>query len=108
MLSNPVLLREVKSALRSPLALALATLYLVVLATLVHDELRLVTVVGLRELAGDIDRASQLGRPHGREHHLEDVVGLLRPRHRWDASLDARDEMLHAVGPRPVGCRLVV
>ncbi len=35
MLSNPVLLREVKSALRSPLALALATLYLVVLATLV-------------------------------------------------------------------------
>lgn len=35
MLSNPVLLREVKSALRSPLALALAALYLSVLATLV-------------------------------------------------------------------------
>lgn len=35
MLSNPVLLREVKSSLRSPLALALAALYLGVLATLV-------------------------------------------------------------------------
>lgn len=35
MLSNPVLLREVKTSLRSPLALALAALYLGVLATLV-------------------------------------------------------------------------
>ncbi|NBV20408.1 MAG: hypothetical protein EBS05_00180 [Proteobacteria bacterium] len=35
MLNNPVLLREVRSALRSPLALALAALYLGVLATLV-------------------------------------------------------------------------
>ena len=35
MLSNPVLLREVRSALRSPMALAFAALYLAVLGTLV-------------------------------------------------------------------------
>ena len=35
MLSNPVLARELRGALRSPLALVLAALYLGVLATLV-------------------------------------------------------------------------
>ena len=57
--------------------------------------------VGHRERALDGQVAVVLRRVHRRQHHVEDVEGVLRRHRRLGAGGDAVDEMAEPVGPRP-------